>query len=89
MNLINGQLRIRSTSVAGVITVKKSTESLDGTYAARLQSTFVLALGATVPGAMGTGTLDVATQTFKGGFPLNGNIPAALIGYFKYFPVKR
>jgi len=65
----------------------KDTDAVDGQYAARLQSYFLQPFSLNVPGAIGTGLIDATTQSFTGGFPLNGNNPAALIGYFKYAPV--
>src|SRR5262249_8005303 len=38
------------------------------------------------PAGIATGVLDVLHLNFSGGFPLNGNNPAALFGYYKYTP---
>jgi hypothetical protein len=75
------------TSLLGIFPCTKSTDALDGQYAARLEAFFITQFGIVVPGTVGTGTIDATTQTFKGGFPLGGNVPAALIGYYKYAPV--
>ena len=75
------------TSILGITPVTKSTDAASGTYAAKLVGAYIDQFQLTVPGAIGTGTIDATTQSFKGGFPLNGNNPQALIGYYKYAPV--
>jgi hypothetical protein len=75
------------TAILGITTVTKSTDASSGTYAARLEGAYIDAFQLNVPGAIGTGQIDATTQSFKGGFPLNGASPAALIGYYKYAPV--
>src|SRR6185295_19801255 len=46
-----------------------------------------IVLFGTVPGAMGTGIIDVINQTCGGGFPLSDSLVSAFTGYYKYSPV--
>jgi hypothetical protein len=73
------------TSLLGVYECFQSTDANSGTYAAQLKANYVALLGLVVPGVIGTGTIDAATQTVKGGFPISVT-PAAVIGYYKYTP---
>lgn len=70
---------------AGAVVFQDSTNVNSGNYAARMVC--VQTILGKVPGAMGTGVLDVANQTFSGGFQLSNPNVVTLIGYFKYSPV--
>ncbi len=70
---------------AGACVFKDSLIVNSGHYASKMVC--VTSLFGNIPGAMGTGSLDVANQTFSGGFHLTDSNVAALIGYFKYSPV--
>lgn len=76
------------SSLVGLYTVtKEATDVYDGTYAARLESLFVVVMN--VPGIITLGSIDVniATQEYSiyGGIPFT-NRPDKLKGWFKYTP---
>jgi hypothetical protein len=72
------------TVAFGAIEVYKDTDEYSGTYAARLETKTTI-LG-NVPGAMGTGTLNIGTQTYDGGFPLSNPGVTGFGGFYKYSP---
>ena len=61
---------------------KESTDVNSGNFAAKMVAGSFF--GITVPGAIGTGALNIFTQTFTGGFPLTDPNVVAMIGYYKY-----
>ncbi|MEO5675627.1 MAG: T9SS type A sorting domain-containing protein [Chitinophagales bacterium] len=67
------------------VVFKDSTEVNSGNYAAKIVATSFF--GLVIPGAMGTGALDLDNLTFTGGFPLSDPNVVALIGYYKYTSV--
>lgn len=67
------------------VVFKDSTVVNSGNYAAKIVATSFF--GLVIPGAMGTGALDLDNLTFTGGFPLSDPNVVALIGYYKYTSV--
>lgn len=69
----------------GAVVFKDSINVNSGNYAAKMIC--ISSAFGNIPGAMGTGTINVVSQTFSGGFPLSNPNVVALIGYFKYLPI--
>jgi hypothetical protein len=68
-----------------VYTLKRTTDKHSGTYAAKITSAVISGLGNS-PGVGTLGTVDLTTQTIKGGIPFTEK-PATMKFWYKYQPV--